>query len=279
MIAGRRARRPRPGAPRRRSAAFARRGHELHAQPQLHLPRPPRTPIGGQAVALRAGVRLPASGSTRWASSCSCTSCACSTSSRGSSRRSSSATFGITRCCDSFVFSERRVVARMNQSQPKNQRAAIRTAVPGPESRALRAREDAHVAPGLQGYAVMAGHRRRPGAGQRGHRRRRQHATSTSSAASTSTRSGTRTRRSCDAVQEQVGQDLGRLVHLARARRARRAAGRARRRRPACTACSSTRAAPRRSRARCGSPSATPASTSSSASGAASTARRWARCR
>jgi len=45
----------------------------------------------------------------------------------------------------------------MNQSQPKNQRAEIRTAVPGPESRALRAREDAHVAPGLQGYAVMAG--------------------------------------------------------------------------------------------------------------------------
>jgi len=45
----------------------------------------------------------------------------------------------------------------MNESQPKNQKAALKTAVPGPESRALRAREDAHAAPGLQGYAVMAG--------------------------------------------------------------------------------------------------------------------------
>ena len=45
----------------------------------------------------------------------------------------------------------------MNQSQPKNQKADIRTEVPGPGSRALRTREDAHVAPGLQGYAVMAG--------------------------------------------------------------------------------------------------------------------------
>jgi 4-aminobutyrate aminotransferase-like enzyme len=33
----------------------------------------------------------------------------------------------------------------------------LRTVVPGPKSTALRAREDAHVAPGLQGYAVMAG--------------------------------------------------------------------------------------------------------------------------
>jgi 4-aminobutyrate aminotransferase-like enzyme len=45
----------------------------------------------------------------------------------------------------------------MNPSQPKDQRADIRTDVPGPGSRALRAREDAHAAPGLQGYAVMAG--------------------------------------------------------------------------------------------------------------------------
>ncbi|HEY6475324.1 MAG TPA: aminotransferase class III-fold pyridoxal phosphate-dependent enzyme, partial [Polyangia bacterium] len=45
----------------------------------------------------------------------------------------------------------------MNQSQPKNQKANIVTPVPGPESRALRAREDAHAAPGLQGYALMAG--------------------------------------------------------------------------------------------------------------------------
>jgi 4-aminobutyrate aminotransferase / (S)-3-amino-2-methylpropionate transaminase / 5-aminovalerate transaminase len=45
----------------------------------------------------------------------------------------------------------------MNESQPKNQKAVLKTEVPGPESRALRAREDAHAAPGLQGYAVMAG--------------------------------------------------------------------------------------------------------------------------
>ncbi|HVU52657.1 MAG TPA: aminotransferase class III-fold pyridoxal phosphate-dependent enzyme [Polyangia bacterium] len=42
-------------------------------------------------------------------------------------------------------------------AQPKDQRAQIKTAVPGPESLALRAREDAHMAPGLQGYAVSAG--------------------------------------------------------------------------------------------------------------------------
>jgi 4-aminobutyrate aminotransferase/(S)-3-amino-2-methylpropionate transaminase len=41
--------------------------------------------------------------------------------------------------------------------QPKNQKAVLRTPVPGPASQALRAREDAHMAPGLQGYAVMAG--------------------------------------------------------------------------------------------------------------------------
>lgn len=45
----------------------------------------------------------------------------------------------------------------MNQTQPKNQQAKIHTEVPGPKSKALRAREDAHIAPGLQGYALMAG--------------------------------------------------------------------------------------------------------------------------
>jgi 4-aminobutyrate aminotransferase-like enzyme len=45
----------------------------------------------------------------------------------------------------------------MSTKQPKDQRADLKTAVPGPESRALRAREDAHMAPGLQGYAVSAG--------------------------------------------------------------------------------------------------------------------------
>jgi 4-aminobutyrate aminotransferase-like enzyme len=39
----------------------------------------------------------------------------------------------------------------------RDQRVHLRTAVPGPRSRALRKREDAHVAPGLQGYAVMSG--------------------------------------------------------------------------------------------------------------------------
>jgi 4-aminobutyrate aminotransferase/(S)-3-amino-2-methylpropionate transaminase len=45
----------------------------------------------------------------------------------------------------------------MNPSQPKNQKSTIKTEVPGPQSRALRAREDAHIAPGLQGYALLAG--------------------------------------------------------------------------------------------------------------------------
>ena len=44
-----------------------------------------------------------------------------------------------------------------NPSQPKDQRPLLRTAIPGPKSQSLRAREDAHMAPGLQGYAVMAG--------------------------------------------------------------------------------------------------------------------------
>jgi 4-aminobutyrate aminotransferase / (S)-3-amino-2-methylpropionate transaminase / 5-aminovalerate transaminase len=45
----------------------------------------------------------------------------------------------------------------MNPSQPKNQKPNIVTPVPGPASQALRKREDAHIAPGLQGYALMAG--------------------------------------------------------------------------------------------------------------------------
>jgi 4-aminobutyrate aminotransferase-like enzyme len=40
---------------------------------------------------------------------------------------------------------------------PRDQKVHLRTLVPGPASRALREREDAHIAPGLQGYAVMAG--------------------------------------------------------------------------------------------------------------------------
>ncbi len=45
----------------------------------------------------------------------------------------------------------------MNPSQPKNQKPIIVTAIPGPASQALRRREEAHLAPGLQGYAQMAG--------------------------------------------------------------------------------------------------------------------------
>ncbi len=40
---------------------------------------------------------------------------------------------------------------------PKDQKVHLKTVVPGPASRALREREDAHLAPGLQGYAIMAG--------------------------------------------------------------------------------------------------------------------------
>jgi 4-aminobutyrate aminotransferase/(S)-3-amino-2-methylpropionate transaminase len=41
--------------------------------------------------------------------------------------------------------------------QPLNQKAVLKTAIPGPKSRELRAREDQHLAPGLQGFALMAG--------------------------------------------------------------------------------------------------------------------------
>src|SRR5882672_9646861 len=42
-------------------------------------------------------------------------------------------------------------------SYPKNQDRDLVTQIPGPNSAALRAREDAHLAPGAQGYALMAG--------------------------------------------------------------------------------------------------------------------------
>ena len=44
-----------------------------------------------------------------------------------------------------------------NPSQPKDQKIHLQTAVPGPKSKELRAREDAFIAPGLQGYAVTSG--------------------------------------------------------------------------------------------------------------------------
>ncbi len=39
----------------------------------------------------------------------------------------------------------------------RDQRVHLRTAVPGPRSRELREREDEHIAPGLQGYALLSG--------------------------------------------------------------------------------------------------------------------------
>ena len=45
----------------------------------------------------------------------------------------------------------------MSAATPRDQKVHLPVAVPGPKSRALRAREDAHLAPGLQGYAIMAG--------------------------------------------------------------------------------------------------------------------------
>ena len=42
-------------------------------------------------------------------------------------------------------------------SQPTNQRVRLVTEVPGKKSRELRAREDAHIAPGLQSYAITSG--------------------------------------------------------------------------------------------------------------------------
>jgi len=41
--------------------------------------------------------------------------------------------------------------------QPRNQKPFIKTAIPGPESQALRKREDEHLAPGLQNFALLAG--------------------------------------------------------------------------------------------------------------------------
>jgi len=41
--------------------------------------------------------------------------------------------------------------------QPQNQKPFIHTAIPGPKSQELRKREDKHLAPGLQSFALMAG--------------------------------------------------------------------------------------------------------------------------
>ena len=41
--------------------------------------------------------------------------------------------------------------------QPRDQKPILKTPIPGPKSRELRAREDQHLAPGLQNFALMAG--------------------------------------------------------------------------------------------------------------------------
>ncbi len=45
----------------------------------------------------------------------------------------------------------------INPTQPKNQKAHLKTQVPGPKSKAFREREEKLLAPGLQGFALMAG--------------------------------------------------------------------------------------------------------------------------
>jgi 4-aminobutyrate aminotransferase-like enzyme len=45
----------------------------------------------------------------------------------------------------------------INPTQPKNQRPAIVGPLPGPKSIQLRRKEDAHLAPGTQNYALLAG--------------------------------------------------------------------------------------------------------------------------
>ena len=92
---------------------------------------------------------------------------------------------------------------------------SIKTAIPGPKSAALRAREDAHIARGAQGLRPRRsrrGRRRRsPREGTTGHRRRRQpRSPSTSSAASRSARSATaRTRRGSRRSQKQAARAAG----------------------------------------------------------------------
>ena len=47
--------------------------------------------------------------------------------------------------------------SQVSERNPHDQKVHLKTVVPGPRSVALRQREDAHLAPGLQGYALMAG--------------------------------------------------------------------------------------------------------------------------
>jgi 4-aminobutyrate aminotransferase / (S)-3-amino-2-methylpropionate transaminase / 5-aminovalerate transaminase len=47
--------------------------------------------------------------------------------------------------------------SRVSERRPRDQKVHLKTLVPGPRSVAFREREEAHIAPGLQGYAVMAG--------------------------------------------------------------------------------------------------------------------------
>jgi 4-aminobutyrate aminotransferase-like enzyme len=49
--------------------------------------------------------------------------------------------------------------------QPRNQKPSIKTVIPGPNSEELRKREDEHLAPGLQNFALLAGIAVREGRG------------------------------------------------------------------------------------------------------------------
>src|ERR1700689_5362809 len=61
------------------------------------------------------------------------------------------------RCSDWCASGARCAKRSAPMPQPANQNRSIKTAIPGPKSQAMRAREDLHLAPGAQGYALMAG--------------------------------------------------------------------------------------------------------------------------
>src|SRR5580698_3490091 len=73
---------------------------------------------------------------------------------------SRSVSSGTTQCNASSSSRQAGVMkseSSISERSPRDQKVHLKTIVPGPRSVALRAREDAHIAPGLQGYAVMAG--------------------------------------------------------------------------------------------------------------------------
>ena len=63
----------------------------------------------------------------------------------------------LRRFCDSCASAARCRSSKRVMPQPANQNRKLVTPIPGPKSQALRDREEAHLAPGAQGYALMAG--------------------------------------------------------------------------------------------------------------------------